>query len=85
MRALGLETRNSELIRDGLLLLTHSSDLSLRKVLGKIPNLKTGDPNKIDQILSGVMTARITVWSWPSRKRLRSHHTAPLRMAMGSG
>ena len=44
--ALGLETRKSELIRAGLLLLTHSSDLALRKVLGKIPTLKTGRPGK---------------------------------------
>ncbi len=44
--ALGLETRKSEPIRAGLLLLTNSSDLALRKVLGKIPTLKTGRPGK---------------------------------------
>lgn len=43
---LGLETKKSELIRAGLLLLSGMSDAALGKALGNVPTLKTGRPGK---------------------------------------
>ena len=44
---LGLETKKSELIRAGLLLLAATSDTTFRKALGNVPTLKTGRPGKV--------------------------------------
>jgi len=44
---LGLETKKSELIRAGLLLLAATSDTAFRKALGNVPTLKTGRPGKV--------------------------------------
>ena len=44
--SLGIEAKKSELIRAGLLLLSHASDTALGKALGNVPTLKTGRPGK---------------------------------------
>ena len=44
--SLGIEAKKSELIRAGLLLLSHANDTALGKALGNVPTLKTGRPGK---------------------------------------